>query len=196
MKREERYWELVEKGNWETLTSKEKTFVESEFSKQEFEEDVAFINRYSSKVVELTTTSNRAQLLAYAGKTTNSKVVYTLLTGVAAGVAIMLLLNGWTMNTGIELPDFKTVAVHDTVVVEKKIYDTIYTEKIKYIATTSKDNTTKRIQSLQLPEVTEYAEIPRQQLQLNEAVLENKGQSGFISLPYNSYMMEGNLMQK
>lgn len=168
------YWELIEKGSWELLTNEEKTYINANVGKDAYLEDLRMMNSYaqteSSKVA-----INRSALLAYAGKSSNNKYVYTLIAGTAAGFIIAFLLNIFGNSSTGQLPEIRTVAHYDTITVEKTIYDTVYKDRIFY----SQRPKTYSVKNIQVPKTTDYEAFPSTKIELNEAIIENKGENGF-----------------
>lgn len=167
------YWELIERGSWEKLTNEEKTYVNSTIGKEAYLEDLRIKQTYS-KSKDSGAAINRAALLAYAGKKSNSKFVYTLITGAAAGFAIAFLLNLFGTSTSGQLPEIRTVAHYDTVTVEKTIHDTVYKDRIVY-----SQPKTYSVSDIIIPDETNYIDFSMTKSNLDHAVIENKGTSGF-----------------
>lgn len=119
----EKYWDLIEKSDFEDLSSDEQQFVLKHFSEADFKYNRS-INEIAASDDVNTSSSNRSAILAAAGST--PKHNYKYLIGVAAGIAIMLGLFNVFYNGETTEGIAQKVYLTDTIVKNTTIYDTLY----------------------------------------------------------------------
>lgn len=122
----EKYWELIEKGDFNELSQEEQLFVQEHFSRADFEFHTK-INSAAQSDNLMLKSSNRGTILSLASKP--PKYQYKYIIGLVAGFLIMFGIYSIFLNKELNLNAANKIYLTDTVYQQRLIQDTIYITK-------------------------------------------------------------------